>query len=69
MLEELNISYVDFDKELGASFPLRKTSFSTLSNSLFVSVASNVVGPVHPSIPYFYVVLIYCVVLVPESTF
>ena len=33
--------------------------------SLILSVASNVVGPVHPSIPYLYVVSIYCVVLVP----
>ena len=48
---KLNISYVDFEKELGASFPLRKTSFSSLSNTLFVSVASNVVGPfTHPSL-------------------
>ena len=35
------------------------------SPSSIHSVASNVVGPVHPSIPYFYVVFIYCVVLVP----
>jgi hypothetical protein len=29
--------------------------------SSILSVASNVVGPVHPSIPYFYVAFIYCV--------
>ena len=51
-----------FRKRVGASFPLQKTSFSSLFNFL---VASNVVGPVHPSISYFYVVFIYCVVLVP----
>ena len=33
--------------------------------SSILSVASNVVGPVRPSIPYFYAVFIYCVVLVP----
>ena len=33
-------------------------------SSIF-SVASNAVGPVRPSIRYFYVVFIYCVVLVP----
>jgi hypothetical protein len=62
---KLNISYVDFEKELAHCFCYKILFFSPLSNSAFFSVVSNVVGPVRPSIPYFYVVFIYCVVLVP----
>ena len=68
MLEEshapckLNTSYVDFEKELAHRFRYKRLVFRP--SSMF-SVASNVVGAVHPSIPYCYVVFIYCVVLVP----
>ena len=51
-------SYIDFEIRVGASLPLQKTSFSYLSN---------VVGPVCPSNPYFYIliVFIYCIELGP----
>jgi hypothetical protein len=47
---------------VGCPFP---TSGLSVSPYHLQSVASSVAGPVHPSIPYFYVVFICCVVLVP----
>ena len=62
---KLNISYVDFEKELAHRFRYKRLVFRPYPTLRTFSVALNVVGPVDPSIPYFYVVFICCVVLVP----
>ena len=54
-------SYIDFEKRVG----YKRLVFRPYPTLRTFSVALNVVGPVHPSIPYFYVVFIYRVVLDP----
>jgi hypothetical protein len=51
---KLNISYTEFEKELLHRFRYKRLVFRSYPTLHTFWVASNVVGPVHPSIPYFF---------------
>jgi hypothetical protein len=56
---KLNISYTEFEKELLHRFRYKRLVFRPYPTLHTFWVTSNVVGPVHPSIPYFYMLFIY----------
>ena len=56
---KLNISYVDSKKSWRIVSATKDYFFLPYPTLRTFSVASNVVGPVRPSIPYFYMVFIY----------